>query len=154
SYRDFPDSRAILASHSGKPEKYQKGRTDMKQFLIGKRIGAGILSAAMALSLSTAALAASGDAVQTYSADASASGKTFASTGTDENAILITDGTVTLDNITVTRKSLPPLPAAMILAFMASARRFWPPAERPRSPTARSQQTPLGARVCLLMATA
>ncbi|MCD8001880.1 MAG: hypothetical protein LUE95_04760, partial [Oscillospiraceae bacterium] len=77
----------------------------MKQFLIGKRIGAGILSAAMALSLSTAALAASGDAVQTYSADASVSGKTFTSTGTDENAILITDGTVTLDNITVTRKS-------------------------------------------------
>ncbi len=77
----------------------------MKQFLIGKRIGAGILSAAMALSLSTAALAASGDAVQTYSADASVSGKTFTSTGTDENAILITDGTVTLDNITVMRKS-------------------------------------------------
>ncbi|MCC8089829.1 MAG: S-layer homology domain-containing protein [Oscillospiraceae bacterium] len=77
----------------------------MKQFLIGKRIGAGILSAAMALSLSTAALAASGDAVQTYSSDASVSGKTFTSTGTDENAILIADGTVTLDNITVPRQA-------------------------------------------------
>ncbi|MCC8077333.1 MAG: hypothetical protein LIO60_03150, partial [Oscillospiraceae bacterium] len=48
SYRDFPDSRAILASHSGKPEKYQKGRTDMKQFLIGKRIGAGMTRAQIA----------------------------------------------------------------------------------------------------------
>ena len=45
------------------------------------------------------------DAVQSLSEDAAISGETIESTGTDENALLITGGTVTADNATVTRAS-------------------------------------------------
>ena len=45
------------------------------------------------------------DTTVTYDEDANVSGAVYTSAGTDENAILITDGTVTLDNITVTRTS-------------------------------------------------
>ncbi len=45
-------------------------------------------------------------AVTTYTQDGSSIGQTFTSTGTDENAILISEGaTVTFDNATVTRTS-------------------------------------------------
>ena len=45
------------------------------------------------------------NAVVTYSEDTAVSGEEYTSTGTDENAILIADGAVTLDQITVDRTS-------------------------------------------------
>ena len=45
------------------------------------------------------------DAVQSLSEDAAISDETIESTGTDENALLVTGGTVTVDNATVTRAS-------------------------------------------------
>ena len=45
------------------------------------------------------------DAVQSLSEDAAISGETIESTGTDENALLVTGGTVSVDNATVTRAS-------------------------------------------------
>ncbi len=44
-------------------------------------------------------------AVNTYSSDTTISNQDIASTGTDENAILVTDGSVTVDGVTVTRTS-------------------------------------------------
>lgn len=44
-------------------------------------------------------------AAVTYTEDTTVSGDSFNSTGTDENAILIEDGSVSLENITVTRES-------------------------------------------------
>ncbi len=43
--------------------------------------------------------------VFTYSTDASESGKVYESAGTDENAILVTDGTVEISDATITRTS-------------------------------------------------
>lgn len=45
------------------------------------------------------------DALGTYTTDTTLSGDTFESTGTDENAILVTDGTLTLDDMTILRTS-------------------------------------------------
>ena len=45
------------------------------------------------------------DAVNKYDKDASVAGESLSSTGKDENAVWVTDGTVTLDNVTVTRTS-------------------------------------------------
>ena len=45
------------------------------------------------------------DAVSTISEDADVSGTTYESTGKDENALLVTGGTVTADSINVTRTS-------------------------------------------------
>ena len=45
------------------------------------------------------------DAVQSLSEDAALSGETLESTGTDENALLVTGGTVSVDSATVTRAS-------------------------------------------------
>ncbi|MCD8065958.1 MAG: S-layer homology domain-containing protein [Oscillospiraceae bacterium] len=45
------------------------------------------------------------DALTEYSSDTTVSGETFSSTGTDENAILVTGGSVALSNVTVTRVS-------------------------------------------------
>lgn len=44
-------------------------------------------------------------AVNVYAEDTSADGETYESTGTDENAILVTDGTVDISNATVSRTS-------------------------------------------------
>lgn len=44
-------------------------------------------------------------AVNTYESDATISNESIASTGTDENAILVTGGTVTVDGATVSRSS-------------------------------------------------
>ncbi len=44
-------------------------------------------------------------AVNTYSSDTTVDGKTVASTGTDENAILVTDGNVVVKNSEITRNS-------------------------------------------------
>ena len=55
---------------------------------------------------STASGVDSYTAVTEYTSDTEVDGETYSSTGTDENAILVSDGaTVTLDNITVTRES-------------------------------------------------
>ncbi|MCD7903634.1 MAG: hypothetical protein LUF91_07780, partial [Oscillospiraceae bacterium] len=77
----------------------------MKRFSNSRRGLAAILSLALMVSLSTAAFAASGDAVTTYSENTSVSGQTYVSTGKDENAILVTGGSVSLDSISVTRSS-------------------------------------------------
>ena len=45
------------------------------------------------------------DAVNTYAEDADITDETLESTGTDENAVLVTDGSVTLENVTVKRTS-------------------------------------------------
>ncbi len=45
------------------------------------------------------------DALTEYSSDTTVSGETFSSTGTDENAILVTGGSVALSDVTVTRVS-------------------------------------------------
>ncbi len=45
------------------------------------------------------------DTTVTYSEDSSVSNAAYVSTGTDENAILVTDGNAALDNITVKRNS-------------------------------------------------
>ena len=45
------------------------------------------------------------DAARSLSEDAAISGETIESTGTDENALLVTGGTVSVDNATVTRAS-------------------------------------------------
>ncbi|MBQ3393123.1 MAG: hypothetical protein IJG52_06930 [Lachnospiraceae bacterium] len=45
------------------------------------------------------------DAATEYSADSQDSGLTIQSTGTDENAVLVSGGTVTLDDMTITRTS-------------------------------------------------
>ena len=45
------------------------------------------------------------DAARSLSEDAAISGETLESTGTDENALLVTGGTVSVDNATVTRAS-------------------------------------------------
>ena len=45
------------------------------------------------------------DTTVTYSSDVSESGSVYFSTSTDENAIVVTDGNITLDNITVKRES-------------------------------------------------
>ncbi len=45
------------------------------------------------------------NAVNTYSSDTTLSSGSYDSTGTDENAILVTDGTTTLDNANITRVS-------------------------------------------------
>ncbi len=80
-----------------------------------KRISCIAVSAAMLLSLGVTAQAAGGpapssgvtehDAVVTYSEDTAVSGEGYTSAGTDENAILIEDGAVALDQITVDRTS-------------------------------------------------
>lgn len=44
-------------------------------------------------------------AVYSYDVDATVEGETIESTGTDESAVLVTDGDVTVDNTTVTRTS-------------------------------------------------
>ncbi|MCD7786393.1 MAG: hypothetical protein LUG87_01745, partial [Oscillospiraceae bacterium] len=77
----------------------------MKRFSSSRRGFAAILSLALLVSLSATAFAASGDAVATYSEDTSVSGQTYVSTGKDENAILVTGGSVRLDSISVTRSS-------------------------------------------------
>ena len=46
------------------------------------------------------------DAVNTYAEDADITDETLESTGTDENAVLVTDGSVTLENVTVKRTSV------------------------------------------------
>ena len=43
--------------------------------------------------------------MNSYDSDAALTGDTIASSGTDENAVLVTDGSVTLDGVTVTRDS-------------------------------------------------
>ncbi len=73
------------------------------------------LAAAMLLGLGVTAQAAVGPAPSsgaadytaavTYGEDTAVSGEDYTSTGTDENAILIEDGAVTLDQITVDRTS-------------------------------------------------
>ena len=45
------------------------------------------------------------DAVNTLAEDADIESETIESTGTDENAVLVTDGSVTLENVTVKRNS-------------------------------------------------
>ena len=93
-----------------------------------KKWAAGALAAILTMSLSAAAFASgepggmggplggmpgggsSGEpesytAVYEYSEDAAESGKTYDSTGTDENAILVTDGTVTISDAAITRDS-------------------------------------------------
>ena len=45
------------------------------------------------------------DAANKYDNDISVTGESLSSTGKDENAVLVTGGTVTLDNVTVTRTS-------------------------------------------------
>ena len=45
------------------------------------------------------------DAATTISEDTTLQGGTYASTGTDENAILVTDGTLNAEGVTITRDS-------------------------------------------------
>jgi len=45
------------------------------------------------------------EAVYEYDSDASETGKTYDSTGADENAILVTDGTVEISGAAITRES-------------------------------------------------
>lgn len=89
-----------------------------------KKFLAGAAAAALTLSLGASAFASgepggmgggmpggsSGEpesytAVYEYSSDASESGKTYESTGTDENAILVTDGTVEIRDAVISRDS-------------------------------------------------
>ena len=64
-------------------------------------------------------------AVNTYTEDTALTGGAFASAGTDENAIVVSAGTTTIDGATITRSSADSFRRRQCQFFTVWARRCW-----------------------------